>query len=175
MKLLGLSGSLRKASLNSAVLAAARKLAPAGTALSISAAIGRLPHFNADLDDQAPPAEVRDFRAEIAASDGLVIACPEYAHGLPGVFKNALDWLVASLEFPGKPITLINTSPRAFHAQACLREILTTMSARLIPEAFVTLPLLGRTIDAELLLADPDLASPLAAGLQRFVQAISAE
>ena len=59
----------------------------------------------------------------------LVIAAPEYAHGPPGALKNALDWLVASETFAGKPTALLNTSPRAFHAQASLREILSTMAA----------------------------------------------
>jgi chromate reductase, NAD(P)H dehydrogenase (quinone) len=173
MNLLGLSGSLRRASLNSAALAAARDLAPPGVEVTVSQAIGRLPLFNPDLDEAGPPADVARFRAEIGRADGLLIACPEYAHGVPGAFKNALDWLVSSVEFPGKPIALINVSPRAFHAQASLREVLTTMSARLIPEAFVSLPLLGHVADAAGILADPDLAATLSTGLDRFILAIS--
>jgi len=81
------------------------------------------------------------LRALVRQCDGLVIAAPEYAHGVPGALKNALDWLVASDAIPGKPIALFNAAPRAFHAQAALRETLATMAARLAPEAFVTLPL----------------------------------
>ena len=75
--------------------------------------------------------------------------------GCPGMFKNALDWLVASETFAGKPVALINASPRAFHAQADLREILATMAARFVPEAFATLSLTGKTITADDILADP--------------------
>ncbi|MGL4285408.1 MAG: NADPH-dependent FMN reductase [Phreatobacter sp.] len=175
MNLLGLSGSLRQASLNTAALEAARRLAPAGTCVTISNAIGGLPHFNADRDEAGPPAEVEAFRAAIGACDGLLIACPEYAHGMPGAFKNALDWLVSSPEFPGKPVALINTSPRAFHAQASVREVLTTMAARLVPEAFVSLPLLGHVHNAATIVADHDLAAALTLGLDRFALAISAK
>ena len=87
-----------------------------------------------------------------------MIAAPEYAHGVPGALKNALDWLVASDAFPGKPVALINAAPRAFHAQAALRETLATMAARLVPEALS--PAAGRdsTIGADEIAADPRLA-----------------
>ncbi len=84
-----------------------------------------------------------------------MIAAPEYAHGVPGALKNALDWLVASETFAGKPVVLINASARAFHAQASLREILATMAARLVPEAFATLSLACKQVTAENVLADP--------------------
>ncbi|MFX7816471.1 NAD(P)H-dependent oxidoreductase, partial [Acinetobacter baumannii] len=84
---------------------------------------------------------------------------------MPGAFKNALDWLVSSPEFPGKPVALINTSPRAFHAQASVRDVLTTMAARLVPEAFVSLPLLGHVHNAATIVADHDLAAALTLGL----------
>ena len=74
---------------------------------------------------------------------------------MPGALKNALDWLVASETFAGKPTVLINTSPRAFHAQASLREILSTMAARLMPEAFAAIWLTGKVVTAEDILGDP--------------------
>jgi hypothetical protein len=103
---------------------------------------------------------------------GLIIAAPEYAHGVPGAFKNALDWLVASDAFPGKPVAMINTAPRSFHAQSALRETLATMSARLIPEAFVALPLTGKMVDAAEIAANPRFAAALRAALDAFVEAI---
>jgi NAD(P)H-dependent FMN reductase len=108
----------------------------------------------------------------VGASAGLLIAAPEYAHGVPGALKNALDWLVGSDAFPGKPVALINTAPRAFHAQSALRETLATMSARLIPEAFVVLPLTGQDLEADRIAADPRFAAPLRASLDCFVSAI---
>lgn len=110
-----------------------------------------------------------ELRRQVAAADGVVMACPEYAHGIPGSFKNALDWLVGMPDFPGKPVMLINTSPRASHAQAALREVLTTMSARLVREADVAVELRNRSADA------PEIAQALRTGLAAFVEACGSE
>lgn len=174
MKILGLSGSLRTASTNTALLKAAARLAPAGTAIALYEDLAALPAFNPDDDRDPAPVEAATLRKEIGAADGLILAVPEYAHGLPGAFKNALDWLVGSVEFPGKPIMLINAAPRAFHAQASLREILGTMSARLVAEAFVTVKAPSEAPSVETLLANPAIAGPLRMGLERFVTAIGA-
>lgn len=116
IQLLAVSGSLRAASSNTALLTAAEPLAPAGVAVSLYTGIGDLPHFNPDVEDELP-SPVKDWRARVGAADGLLIACPEYARGVPGAFKNALDWLVGGPEFVGKPVALFNASPRASHAQ----------------------------------------------------------
>ena len=172
MQLLAISGSLRRASTNTAALEALSRIAPAGIRIALYRDLWALPHFNPDDDENAPPQAVVSLRTLVGASAGLIVAAPEYAHGVPGAFKNALDWLVASDVAPGKPIMMVNAAPRAFHAQAALREILATMSARLIPEALVALPLTGRDIDAAQIAADPRLADPLRAALDGFVAAI---
>ena len=171
-----MSGSLRRASTNSAALEALAALAPPGVALSIYQGLRSIPAFDPDEDDgvAALPVAVEDLRTRVRCSDGLVIAMPEYAHGVPGAFKNMLDWLVASDAFPGKPVALINTAPRAFHAQSALRETLATMAARLIPEAFVSLSLTGRAADAKSIVADAQLAGALRQGLAYLVEAIEA-
>ena len=115
---------------------------------------------------------VETLRALVAASDAIVIAAPEYAHGLPGAFKNALDWLVASETFAGKRVALINASPRAFHAQANLQEILSTMAARLVPEAFAALSLTGQTVTAEDVLNDEVSSRRLRESLTTLVGAL---
>jgi chromate reductase, NAD(P)H dehydrogenase (quinone) len=160
---LTLSGSLRRASTNSAALAAFAMLAPAGVEVVAWNGLASLPPFNPDDDAEgaSTPAAVAELRAAVSAADALAIAAPEYAHGLPGAFKNALDWLVASDALVGKPIVLINAAPRAFHAQSALREILGTMAARLLPEAFAALPLTGKDVTADEIVADPRLAAPL--------------
>ena len=92
----------------------------------------------------------------------MLIGSPEYAHGITGVMKNALDWAVSMKTFPGKPVALLNTSPRASHAQGSLHEILSTMSARIVPAASITLPLQGSGVDtAAAVLARADLAGSL--------------
>jgi chromate reductase len=172
VKLLALSGSLRAASTNTATLEALSALAPPGVEIPLYRDLGALPLFNPDDDEQAPPPAVAALRALVGSAAGLIIAAPEYAHGVPGAFKNALDWLVASDAFPGKPVAMINTAPRSFHAQSALRETLATMSARLIPEAFVALPLTGKMVDAAEIAANPRFAAALRAALDAFVEAI---
>jgi NAD(P)H-dependent FMN reductase len=174
MNIIAISGSLRATSLNTAVLQAASRLAPAGATIEIFEGIGNLPFFNSDLDGDRLPREVAEFRAVIGAADGLLISSPEYARGVAGVMKNALDWLVASFEFPNKPVALINTSPRATHALAALTVTLETMSARLVKDASITLPLLGTANDAVSIAANAEFASPLRRALERYVQAIRA-
>ncbi len=103
-----------------------------------------------------------------------MISSPEYARGIAGTLKNALDWLISSTEFPGKPVAVINASPRATHADAALRLTLETMSARIIADASITLPLLGRNLDADGIIADAELSRPLLAALQALQRAMAA-
>jgi chromate reductase, NAD(P)H dehydrogenase (quinone) len=174
IRVLAISGSLRKASTNTAALEALARLAPEGVRVLIYQELAALPPFNPDEDVETGPIpeQVRNLRALVGASDAIVIAAPEYAHGLPGTFKNALDWLVASEAFVGKRIVLINTSPRAFHAQSDLREILATMSARFVPEAFASLPLTGKTVTADDVLKDAVCVLRLKEALEAFLGAL---
>jgi len=172
LKLLALCGSLRQQSYNRAALQALRKLAPESVAIELGD-IGTLPLFNPDLED-ADIAAVARLQADLAGCDGLVIASPEYAHGISGPMKNALDWLVSGTEFPAKPIMLINTSPRAHHAQRALEEVLATMSGQLVRESFVSIALLGSQLDSRGIAADSHCAQELLQGLHAFAMAIRA-
>jgi len=172
MRLLAISGSLRAASSNTAVLQAAARLAPAGVMIELYDRLGDLPHFNPDFDNERLPAIVAELRALTGAVDGILISSPEYARGVPGALKNALDWLVGSFEFPHKCVALINTSPRATHAQASLTTTLETMSARLVTEASVTLPLLGTTLSVDEIVERAELAGPLRQAIAAFVETI---
>ena len=154
MRILAISGSLRATSSNTALLLAAARLAPADMEVVLYDGLAALPHFNPDLDTEDPPPTVLALRREIGRCDGLLISSPEYARGVAGAVKNALDWLVSGLEFPEKPVALLNASPRATHADAQLRLTLTTMSARLVEAASIALPLLGRSLDADGIVAD---------------------
>ena len=151
MRILALSGSLRAASSNTTLLRAAIRLAPGGVEVTLYDGLGGLPHFNPDLDraldDPRLPAAVRDLRRQVGAADALLICCPEYAHGVPGSFKNALDWLVGGSEIPGMPVALVNASPRSVHAQASLMEILRTMSAEVVAGSPFPVSLSGRRLD----------------------------
>ncbi len=133
MNVLAMSGSLRATSSNAALVRAAARLAPAGTAFEIYDGLAALPHFSPDLDVDPLPAPVVDLRAAVGRCDALFIATPEYAHGMPGSLKNALDWLVSAAEPIDKPVLLISASPGgAAHAHAQFSEVLRTMSMRLV-------------------------------------------
>jgi chromate reductase len=145
MRVLAISGSLRAASINSALLRTAARLAPPGIEVTLSSVVAELPLFNPDLE-LCLPSSVTLLRAEVAAADALLIASPEYAHGVTGTIKNALDWLVSFEAFVNKPVAVLNASPRAHHADSALREILKTMSAVIVETASVSVPLLGTNI-----------------------------
>lgn len=171
---LGISGSLRARSINTEVLRAAVLVASPSIRIALFAGLGELPHFNPDLDADGVtlPAAVQAFRARVAAADGLLICSPEYAHGVPGVLKNALDWLVSGSEIPYKPIGLLNASPRSTHAQASLAETLRTMSTELVPGASIDLPLSGRRLDAAGIAGDPALARLLRGATEALAGAV---
>jgi chromate reductase, NAD(P)H dehydrogenase (quinone) len=169
--ILAISGSLREVSSNTALLQAAIALSPKNVEMRLYRGLGDLPHFNPDLEPMEPPA-VTDLRRQLRWSDGLIISCPEYAHGVPGVLKNALDWLVSGEEFVGKPIALFNASSRAIHAQASLTEIVTTMAGQIVPEASITVSLLGKNLDAAGIIADSEMSSEVQAAIVAFSTAI---
>lgn len=153
LNVLALSGSLRKASLNTAMLTMAAACAPPGVRVKLCSCLGELPLFNPDLESNEPPA-VAHLRNQIAGADALLIASPEYAHGVSAVMKNALDWMVGSSVFVDKPVVLWNASPRASIALAALHETLTVMSARLITAA--SLELLIKAADSDGPVVNPD-------------------
>ena len=164
MKVLAISGSLRAASINSALLRASARLAPPDMAITLFARIGDLPLFNPDFEPYTPP-PVAALYAEVASADALLIASPEYAHGVTGAIKNALDWMVGNETFVNKPVVLLNASPRATHAQAALRETVSTMSAHLVDEACITIPILGSGLSEDDIVQHPDIKSALLAAL----------
>src|SRR4051812_42389570 len=159
--MLAISGSLRSASSNSAVVQALTPLAAGMADVSVYRGLGELPPFNPDHDGEHPPEPVLEFRSSLQSCDALVISSPEYAHGVPGVLKNALDWIVGSGELIDKPVALINVSPHATHAQASLKETLTVMSARVVPQASINISLAGRKLDADAIISDTELSAAL--------------
>ena len=144
---------------------AARLLAPVGVEVTVYGGLGELPHFNPDVEMGELPPAVVELRAAVGDADALLVSSPEYAHGVPGSMKNALDWLVGGPEFVGKPVALVNASPRSVHAQAQLAETVTTMSGVLVEGACVALPLLGRGLDAAGIATDAELSAILSDAL----------
>ncbi|MGB5547059.1 MAG: NAD(P)H-dependent oxidoreductase [Polyangiales bacterium] len=136
--LLGISGSLRADSLNSMLLRAMQKLVPDGATLTVRS-VADVPLYNGDLDVEGGPDGVRSLKADIDAADGLVIATPEYNYGVPGVLKNAIDWVsrpAFKSVLVGKPVAIVGAAPGIVgtaRAQAELRNVLFGTLAEVFP------------------------------------------
>jgi NAD(P)H-dependent FMN reductase len=176
LNVLAISGSLRSRSSNAELLRAAALLDPSAVAIHLYDGLGRLPHFNPDDDreDSIAPSAVAQLRAQVGAADALLISSPEYAHGVPGSLKNALDWLVSGSEMPGKPVGVLTASAHAVHAPASLVETLRTMSALVVDEAVRVVPLAGRRLDAAGILSEPKFKDILRDALNALRAAVAA-
>jgi NAD(P)H-dependent FMN reductase len=153
-RLLALCGSLRHQSRSLALLEAFGHRAPAWSSFQIHRGLGLLPLFNPD-DEARPSAEVRRLWAAVDQADALVIASPEYAHGVTGTIKNTLDWLVGHPPFAGKPVAVLNPSHRAEHADLALKETLRTMAARLVDGGCLRIPATSSELGAAQLARTP--------------------
>ncbi len=137
MRILGLSGSLRRNSHNTRLLHGAGSMLPGGTEFVLFDQLSSIPPFNED-DEQTPPAAALALGRAIAEADAVIIATPEYNGSLPGVLKNALDWVsrpVATSPLKGKPVAVIGASTGLFGAvwaQAETRKVLSTIGARVV-------------------------------------------
>ena len=172
MKIVAITGSLRTASSNTALLCAMSQLAPPDVEIVLYEELGTLPHFNPDLDEDVPPESVARLRALLQAAAGVLISSPEYAHGVPGSLKNLLDWLVSTGELVGKPVALINASSRSAFANAQLVETLKTMSWKIVAEASITLLTMTRSFDEAAIVADSEISMALRGAIAAFVKAV---
>jgi chromate reductase len=141
--ILGISGSLRKGSLNTAALRAAQQLLPANTTMELFELDG-IPVYNEDLRQQGNPASVEQLRDKIREADALLIACPEYNYSISGPLKNAIDWASRppSQPFDGKPIAILGASPGAIgtaRAQYHLRQVFVYLNGMVLnkPETMI--------------------------------------
>ncbi|HKP96973.1 MAG TPA: NADPH-dependent FMN reductase [Fibrobacteria bacterium] len=175
MRILGISGSLRENSSNTTLLKLMQALPHPGIEFEIYGDLGRLPFFSPELDDADASGPVREFRALLKRSDGVVLSTPEYAFGMPGVLKNALDWTVSSGEFDKKPVAALSASPTSAggdKAHASLLLVLSALSARVVPEASFAIPAIYKRISKTGAIADPGIVDVLSGVLSGLVGAI---
>ena len=178
--LIGLSGSLRRHSYNSGLLRAAEAAMPEGATLEIGS-IAEIPLYNGDIEAEGIPAAVATLKDKVAAADGLLLVTPEYNNGIPGVFKNAIDWLSRPSSdikrvFGGKPVTLIGASPGNFGtilSQAAWLPVLRTLGAEHWAGGRLLVPHAGQAFDNEGNLTDEVVRERLGAYLAGFVTNIS--
>jgi chromate reductase, NAD(P)H dehydrogenase (quinone) len=166
MRILGISGSLRRGSHNTALLRAAAELLPAGDELVPWEGLREMPPYDQDADVEPAPGAVAALRAAVAGADAVLIATPEYNASVPGALKNALDWAsrpFATNVFRNKPVAVIGSSAGAFGAvwaQAELRKVLGTMGAR-VAEVEVAVGRAAEKLDGDGRLVDEEVRGEL--------------
>ncbi|WP_309744379.1 NADPH-dependent FMN reductase [Chamaesiphon sp. OTE_20_metabat_361] len=174
LKILAISGSLRSSSSNTTILRAMRELVPADLQFSICEGIGDLPHFNPELDRDLALAPVQAWRDRISKADAVIFCTPEYAHGIPGVLKNALDWIVSSGEFMYKPTAVISASPApdgGAKATASLMQTLAVMMADLVPS--ICIPAVSAKLNDRGEITDPQTLQSLQSLLKSLVEIVN--
>ena len=129
--ILAISGSTRKQSTNLNYIRAITELASSKFDVTVFDGLSNIPHFNPDLDNENPPNAVVDFRNKLRAANGVLICTPEYAMGVPGTLKNAIDWTVSSCEFSKKPVVLITASTLGEKGHASLLDTLKIIEANI--------------------------------------------
>jgi chromate reductase, NAD(P)H dehydrogenase (quinone) len=176
MRVLGISGSLRRDSFNSGLLRAAADLLPPGAELEVFDELKAIPPYDADDDVEPAPAAVAALRDAIADADAVLVATPEYNASIPGVLKNALDWASrphATNVLRGKPAAVVGASTGMFGAvwaQAETRKVLSTIGARVL-DAELPVPEGDERFDAEGTLEDPEVEEQLAEVVGALVEA----
>ncbi|MGX7875781.1 NADPH-dependent FMN reductase [Mesorhizobium sp. ORM6] len=174
LNILAISGSLRAASTNSALVAALARNAPSACRVLVYEGLGRLPIFNPDDEGERTPSEASGLIDAVTSADGVIVSCPEYAHGVPGGLKNALDWLVSRDAAVDKPAMLAHASPRSLYARAALAEIMRTMSFAMY-DGGLEIALLGKKpAEMEMILAEEANQQAMREAVQGFVSFIRA-
>ena len=180
--ILGISGSLRRQSFNTALLRAAVKAAPPGTTIEIGSIAG-IPLYDGDVEAQGIPATVTALKQRVKACDGLLLVTPEYNNSIPGVFKNAIDWLSrppseSKSVFGGRPVAVMGASPGGFGtilAQQAWLQVLRTLGTRPWFGARLQIAHADQVFDAQGELIDEKVRAQLADFIRGFSAAISGQ
>jgi chromate reductase len=179
-KLIGLSGSLRRGSYNTALLRAAAQVLPSGSELVVKTLHG-IPLYDGDVEATGIPQAVADLKEQIAASDGVLLVTPEYNNGIPGVFKNAIDWLSrppadVKRVFTDRPFALMGASPGNFGttlSQAAWLPVLRTLGTRAWFGGRLMIPRAATVFDAAGTLQDASTRERLEQFMQGFVDFVT--
>ena len=177
MQILAISGSLRLNSTNSNLLLAAASLAPKNVNFNFYDGLADLPHFSPELDSDNPPASVTHLRKLLQLADGVIICTPEYAFGVPGSLKNALDWTVSTCAFSSKPVAVISASSTYMggeKAHASLLLTLTALGANILESGKLNIAAVRTKMNTDGAVTDPATLQALKSVVETLAQAILA-
>lgn len=148
-------------------------MADAHIEFSIYNGLDQLPHFNPDLDNETPPAEIFKWRQQLKVADAILICTPEYAFGVPGSLKNALDWTVSSGDFVDKPTALITASSVGSNGHAALLLTLGAISAKVADDAKLLIPFVRTKVSADGSITDAEVLASFDKVLNALVSSIN--
>ena len=169
-RILVIPGSLRASSSSNLIVKAIISFSPKDSVIEVYDAVGTLPHFN---DPEDEPSEVIDFKEKIRLADAVLICTPEYAFGIPGSLKNALDWTVGSGEFVGKPVGVVTASSQGEKGHAALLLVLTAISAKVIDDASLIISSVRAKLDSDGKIRDKALEIKLREVVPRLMHAVA--
>jgi NAD(P)H-dependent FMN reductase len=149
INILAISGSTKKTSSNLNLIKAIADIASEIFTVTIFEGLSQLPHFSPDLDNEKPPLQVTEFRRLLRAADGILICTPEYAIGVPGTLKNAIDWTVSSMEFSQKPVALITASLSGKKAHQSLLGTLLIIESKITADTQLLISFIRTKVNAE--------------------------
>ncbi len=155
-KILAICGSNRKMSLNLSLIHAIADITAADFQLTIFHDIANIPHFNPDLDNETPPLQILNFREQLRGADGILICTPEYAMGVPGSLKNAIDWTVSSGSLSYKPTALITASSRGEKGHASLLETLKILESNITADTQLIIPHIKTKVSSDNKITDTE-------------------
>jgi len=170
--ILAISGSLREGSSNHNILEMLDQMMPSEMKSTIYDGLRDIPAFDPGIDNDNPPATVSDLRYLISHADGIIICTPEYAFGVPGALKNALDWTVSSGSFSGKPTALITASTGGKNAHEAMIKILGAIDAKLSPETMLLIQFVRSKMDSTGNIIDPDTFQKLQNLIEIFINSL---
>jgi NAD(P)H-dependent FMN reductase len=167
-----ISGSLREGSSNHEILRLLGKMMPSTISYLIYDGIRDIPAFDPGIDNDIPPAPVSGLREKLSQADGIIISTPEYAFGVPGALKNALDWTVSSGSFSGKPTALITASTGGENAHEAMIKILGALDAKLSSKTTLLIQFVRSKMDANGNITDIDTTQKLQTLLEAFTNVV---
>jgi chromate reductase len=174
-KVVAISGSTRQNSTNESLIKAIADLSAESIDITVFNGIANLPQFNPDNDRDNISPEVADFRQQLNNADGIIICTPEYAHGVPGALKNAIDWTISSSEFPHKPTMLITASTDGKYGHRALLETLKVIEARNVENLQLVISFVKTKISADGKITDEKTLSEVKKLIVKFNETLNEE